>query len=39
MLIFINFHINNNNQIKKNQNMNKPYKLYLFIFSKGKNAK
>lgn len=39
MLIFINFHIKNNNQIKKHQNRYKPYQLYLFIVSKGKNAK
>ena len=34
MLIFINIHIKNNNQI-----MYKTYQLYLFIVSKGKNAK
>lgn len=39
MLIIINLRIKNNNQIKKHQNRYKPYQLYLFIVSKGKNAK
>ena len=36
MLIFINFHINNNNQIKKHQNMYKPYQLYYLLLVKEK---
>ena len=36
MLIIINFHIKNNNQIKKHQNMYKPYQLFYLSLVKEK---